>query len=225
MTLTPERWTLYACRSSYAPDVAEIIWRTSGTIAALVDNMDVEDVFRSDLAEVIRPSEITDDLRTTSIAIPLLTPGFRFGLHSEALGVGLIRFPPLVDPTSIVAQSSTIGEGSIINAGVVIAASSTIGQFVQVNRSASVGHDADVHDFSTLGPGCILAGQVTVMPGAFIGAGVTCAPEVTIGANAVVGAGAVVVRDVPDWAVVVGNPAKQIREGATGYGGAVVPMP
>lgn len=40
---------------------------------------------------------------------------------------------------------------------------------------------------------------------------VTILPGVTIGENAVVGAGAVVTRDVPDNAVVVGNPAKVIR--------------
>jgi acetyltransferase-like isoleucine patch superfamily enzyme len=38
-----------------------------------------------------------------------------------------------------------------------------------------------------------------------------------------VGAGAVVVRDVPAEAVVVGNPARVVREGAGGYGGVRVP--
>ena len=54
-----------------------------------------------------------------------------------------------------------------------------------------------------------------LLPGAKIGANATLLPGVTIGRDALVGAGAVVVHDVPDGAVVVGNPArvvKQVRE-------------
>lgn len=45
----------------------------------------------------------------------------------------------------------------------------------------------------------------------WIGVNVTILPGVTIGENAVVGAGAVVTKDVPDNAVVVGNPARVIK--------------
>ena len=44
-----------------------------------------------------------------------------------------------------------------------------------------------------------------------IGANATILPGVTIGENAVVGAGSVVTKDVPDNAVVAGNPARLIR--------------
>ena len=47
--------------------------------------------------------------------------------------------------------------------------------------------------------------------GAKVGANATLLPGVVIGRNALVGAGAVVVRDVPDGAVVAGNPARQVK--------------
>ena len=50
-----------------------------------------------------------------------------------------------------------------------------------------------------------------VKRGARIGANATILPGVTIGIDALVGAGSVVVSDVPDYAVVVGNPAKVLR--------------
>jgi acetyltransferase-like isoleucine patch superfamily enzyme len=50
-----------------------------------------------------------------------------------------------------------------------------------------------------------------IKSGAIIGANVTLLPGVVIGANALVGAGAVVTHDVPDRAVVVGNPARVIN--------------
>lgn len=51
----------------------------------------------------------------------------------------------------------------------------------------------------------------TVRRGASIGAGAVILPGITVGRRAMVGAGAVVTRDVPDYAVVVGNPARVVR--------------
>lgn len=51
----------------------------------------------------------------------------------------------------------------------------------------------------------------TVKAGASIGGGATILPGVTIGKSAMVGAGAVVTKSVPDYAVVVGNPARIVR--------------
>ena len=55
----------------------------------------------------------------------------------------------------------------------------------------------------------------TIRRGARVGGGAVLCPGVEVGEEAYVGAGAVVVRDVPPRAVVVGNPARQIREVAT----------
>jgi acetyltransferase-like isoleucine patch superfamily enzyme len=52
----------------------------------------------------------------------------------------------------------------------------------------------------------------TIRRGARIGGAAVLCPGIEIGEEAYVGAGAVVIRDVPARAVVVGNPARQIRE-------------
>jgi len=52
---------------------------------------------------------------------------------------------------------------------------------------------------------------VTIKKGAWIGAGATILPGVSVGKYAIVGACAVVTKDVPDYAVVVGSPAKVIK--------------
>jgi maltose O-acetyltransferase len=54
--------------------------------------------------------------------------------------------------------------------------------------------------------------EVRIGAGCWIGMGVSILPGVTIGEGAVVGAGSVVAKDVPDFAVVVGNPATPIRD-------------
>jgi sugar O-acyltransferase (sialic acid O-acetyltransferase NeuD family) len=222
-----ECWLVYACRTSYTAEIAEIVWRRSERLALLVDNLEPGSggVMPDGLGDVplMRPGEIDDAQCALSVVIPLLTPGYRYSVSAEARGFGLSRFPALIDPTAIIGRTVTLGEGTVVNAGSVIGARTTIGHFVQLNRSGSIGHDNVVEDFATLGPGSVLAGHVRVGTGAFIGAGAVCAPEVTIGANAVVGAGAVVIDDVPTGAVAVGNPAKVLREG-NGYAGVTVPV-
>lgn len=72
-------------------------------------------------------------------------------------------------------------------------------------RIATINHDMNErHKIYTYG-------KVTIGENAWLGMNVTICPGVTIGKYAVVGAGAVVTKDVPDYAVVAGVPAKVIR--------------
>ncbi len=224
-------WIIYACRTSFAVEVAEVIWRCGDAVALLVDNLEAGDgapVAAEDQAgeigaPVLRPADLSTEQLGLRVAVPLITPGLRFLVEAEARALGLASFPALVDPTATIARTATVGEGSVVNAAAVLGAATTIGRFAHVNRSASIGHHNVVDDYATLGPGCLLAGRVRIGRGAFVGAGAVCAPEVSIGPDAIVGAGAVVVDDVPAEAVVVGNPARAIREGGGGYGGVTVP--
>jgi acetyltransferase-like isoleucine patch superfamily enzyme len=53
--------------------------------------------------------------------------------------------------------------------------------------------------------------EIIIKKGAWIGAGASILPGVTVGKYAIVGAGAIVTKDVPDYAVVVGVPAKVVK--------------
>ena len=52
---------------------------------------------------------------------------------------------------------------------------------------------------------------MNIKKGVWIGAGATIMPGVTVGKYAIVGAGAIVTKDVPDYSVVVGVPARVIK--------------
>jgi RNA polymerase sigma factor (sigma-70 family) len=75
-----------------------------------------------------------------------------------------------------------------------------------VNKGAIVGHHDELADYVTLGPGATLCGNVSVATGAFVGAGAVVNHKISIGANAVVGSGSLVRGDVPEHALVAGNP-------------------
>ena len=66
-------------------------------------------------------------------------------------------------------------------------------------------------DFERRNQGLEYAYPITVGDNVWIGAGVHVMPGVTIGSNVVIGGGSVVVKDIPDNSVAVGNPCKVIR--------------
>jgi sugar O-acyltransferase (sialic acid O-acetyltransferase NeuD family) len=221
--VTGVAWLVYGCRSDYTVDVAEILGRRGDDVAAYVDNLGDPTPHADGLVPVVLSGDLTSYQLTLPAVIPLITPGHRVVVEAEARRLGITTFRALLDPTAVVAQSAEIAEGVVVNAAVVLAAKVELRAFAHVNRSASVGHHSVVDAYATLGPGALLAGRVHVGRGAFLGAGALCSPGVRIGANAIVGAGAVVLKDVPDGAVVVGNPARVVRQGTTGYGGVAVP--
>ena len=102
------------------------------------------------------------------------------------------------------------GKGVFINHSAILSASGGIefedGVMVAPGvRIATINHDMNNrHTIYTYG-------KVTIKKNTWIGMNVTICPGVTVGKYAVVGAGAVVTKDVPDYAVVGGVPAKIIR--------------
>jgi len=55
------------------------------------------------------------------------------------------------------------------------------------------------------------AEKVTIRTGAWIGAGSILLPGVEVGCNSVIGAGSIVTKNIPDFCIAVGNPAKVIK--------------
>jgi sugar O-acyltransferase (sialic acid O-acetyltransferase NeuD family) len=122
-----------------------------------------------------------------------------------------LAFPAAVHPSCILGRRVTVGEGTIIMAGVVVNGPTHIGRHTAVCTRASLDHDSVLDDFSSLGPGATLGGGVHVGAYTAFGIGATCRHSIRIGAHTVVGAGAVVVTDLPDNVVALGVPARICR--------------
>jgi sugar O-acyltransferase (sialic acid O-acetyltransferase NeuD family) len=131
----------------------------------------------------------------------------RARVYQELLNRGGIP-QSLIHPKAVVSKGASIGPGSVIKAGVIVDTGARIGQNSILNTGCSVGHDCVVGDDVHVAPGCRLAGAVEIGAGTLLGIGTSVIPGVRIGRRCVVGAGSVVVRDLPDFALAYGNPAR-----------------
>ncbi len=147
-----------------------------------------------------------------------------------------------------VSAGARIGEGCSLGQGVYVGNDVVIGRHVKVQNNVSVYDAVTLEDDVFCGPSMVFTNvhnprsavprkdeyrRTLVRQGATLGANCTIVCGTTIGAHAFVGAGAVVSRDVPAYALVVGVPARRIgwmsRHGerldlpASGQGEAVCP--
>jgi sugar O-acyltransferase (sialic acid O-acetyltransferase NeuD family) len=125
--------------------------------------------------------------------------------------IGEVSYGIAIDISSSVSKRSVIGNGSVIMPGTVINSGTVIGKHSIINTNASVDHDCKLEDFVHASPGCSVSGNVSIGEGTHVGTGASIIPNVNIGKWCIIGAGSVVIRDIPDFAVVVGNPAKIIK--------------
>jgi UDP-2-acetamido-3-amino-2,3-dideoxy-glucuronate N-acetyltransferase len=128
---------------------------------------------------------------------------------------------------SHVQSGTKIGKKCILGQNVNIGNNVTIGNFVKIQNNVSVYEGVELEDYVFCGPSMVFTNilnprskypqvgaefyiKTLVKEGASLGANSTIVCGHTIGRFAMVGAGAVVTKDVPDFALVVGNPAKVI---------------
>lgn len=116
--------------------------------------------------------------------------------------------PVIIHPQAVISRYASIGEASVICAGVVVNAGAKIGAAAILNTGCSVDHDCVLADAVHISPGARLAGGVQVRRCAWVGIGAVIRQLLVVGAYSVVGAGAAVVKNVNDHASVIGVPAR-----------------
>lgn len=124
-----------------------------------------------------------------------------------------------------VCGGAQIGRGCSLGQNVFVGNRVVIGDNVKIQNNVSVYDDVTLEDGVFCGPSMVFTNvynprarverkseyrPTLVREGATLGANCTIVCGVTIGAHAFVGAGSVIIRDVPDHALMVGNPARQV---------------
>jgi acetyltransferase-like isoleucine patch superfamily enzyme len=162
--------------------------------------------------EELRPLELGPGTIVSTGAI--VFAGSRLGAHV------------IVGDQACVRERCEIGDDVVIGRGSLVENDSTVGARTKIQAMAYVTAYATLEEDVFLAP-CVqtsndnfmgrterrhaLRRGPTIRRGARVGVGAVLCPAVEVGAEAFVGAGAVVVKDVPAGAVVVGNPARVLR--------------
>ena len=117
-----------------------------------------------------------------------------------------------IHPSAVIGADVSIGQGSVIFAGVVLNPEVQVGENVVVATGSTVDHETIVEDHVLISAGVTVGANVTVRQGALVAIGSTVISGITVGCDALVGAGAMVAEDVPDRVVVAGVPARILRK-------------
>ena len=211
-------WMIFGF-GNYLSDIFDIIHANGGKVKAIVNNIEPTEQQRHNLERRLtllgyhvpvveladfRPQEgkkyFYGFLKGRETLLPYVKR--LFGIH----------FPSLIHPAAYLGSNVEVGEGVVIGPHAVIAPNCSIGDFSSLHRGLNIGHDTKLGAYSTVAPGTSIAGMVRIGSRTTVGIGATIIDGITVGSHSIVGAGAIVVKDVPDNVVVIGVPAKVVRQ-------------
>ena len=125
-----------------------------------------------------------------------------------------------IEPGAVIRDQVTIGDNAVIMMGALINIGAVIGEGTMIDMGVVVGGRGTIGKNCHIGAGSVIAGvveppsatPVIIEDDVLIGANAVVLEGVRVGKGSVVGAGAIVTKDVPEYVVVAGAPAKVIKE-------------
>lgn len=121
------------------------------------------------------------------------------------------NFETVCHPKALIGHDVRIGKGSYVGAYVILAAGTVVGSNSIIHGNSVIGHHNIIGDHVHVAPGVNTAGNVRIGDGAMIGISATVMPQRSVGKWATVGSAALVNKDVPSCATVVGVPYKILK--------------
>jgi acetyltransferase EpsM len=130
----------------------------------------------------------------------------------ESLAIPEERLLTIIDPSAIIPQGfCEIANGSLICPLAQVSSDTTIGKNCILLPNSYVGHDSVLEDYVSIANNACIGANVKVGYGSHIGTNAATREKLVLGRYSVVGMGSVVLNDVPEGGIVVGNPAQLLR--------------
>lgn len=135
---------------------------------------------------------------------------FKFLHKLTDLQIPIERFATIIHPTAVISKFAKIGYGVSIQPCVSVGPNVTIGNHIQIFAQSLIGHNSTLDDYSYVANNACVGALVHLKEGTYLGTNCSLVENVTIGKWSLVGIGTVVLKDVPPYTKVVGNPARII---------------
>lgn len=116
----------------------------------------------------------------------------------------------IVSPSAYISKHAEIGEGTIVMSNVNVNAGVKIGSNVILNTGATIEHDTTIGSHVHVSTHAVINGDCNIEDEVFIGSNATISNQINIAKSGVIGAGAVVVKDIIEKGIYIGNPVRQI---------------
>jgi sugar O-acyltransferase (sialic acid O-acetyltransferase NeuD family) len=128
----------------------------------------------------------------------------------ERLEIPNDRWGVVIHPMAAVSSDVEIGVGSFVLSGATIQPGARIGRFAGVRAGAMLGHHCVIGDHTYVGPNATMCGRSVLHEAAHLGPGAVLMEPRVMGRYSIAGISAAVTRDVPEFWIVFGNPAKRV---------------
>jgi sugar O-acyltransferase (sialic acid O-acetyltransferase NeuD family) len=115
-----------------------------------------------------------------------------------------------IDPSANVSKTAYLNYSTYIGKNVTVNAQAEIGKGVILNTSCIIEHECKVSEYVHIAPGAVLCGNVYVGADSFVGANSVVKQNLKISEGNVIGAGSVVVSDVKEKGIWVGNKLRKL---------------
>lgn len=122
------------------------------------------------------------------------------------------RFGQIVAPSARVSKTAKVGSSLVVLEGAIVESLTELGDCVVVDNYATVGRDSVVGSYCHIAAKSSIGGESVLGEGVFIGLCVSTKQCNKIGSYVTVGMGSVVLKDLPDEVVAVGNPCRILRK-------------
>lgn len=121
-------------------------------------------------------------------------------------------YATIIHPTAVISKWVEIGEGSIITAGTIITCNVKIGKHAHINLHTTIGHDCTMGDYFTTAPAANISGHCSFGECVYFGSNSAVRQGITICDNVTIGMGGIVVKNIAEEGVYIGNPITKLEK-------------